>query len=85
MAKANNIELEYIERTPEKPFPPEYKKINPLDKVPSFEGADGYVLTECIAIAVYSESHVSPFDYILPALLDEKIIHFSYPCLKYLC
>ena len=59
VAKANKIELEVIERTPEKPFPPEYLKLNPLSRVPSFEGSDGYVVTECIAIAVYSESYPS--------------------------
>ena len=56
MAKANGLELEVLERTPEKPFPAEYAKLNPLNRVPSFEGSDGYVLTECMAIAVYSES-----------------------------
>ena len=56
MAKANNLNLEVAERTPEKDFPVEYLKLNPLNKVPSFEGADGYVLTECIAIAIYSTS-----------------------------
>lgn len=31
-------------------------RINPLGQVPTFVGADGYVLTECMAIALYSES-----------------------------
>ena len=31
----------------------EYLQLNKLGKVPTFEGADGFVLTECIAIAVY--------------------------------
>lgn len=31
----------------------EYLKLNKLGKVPTFEGADGFVLSECIAIAVY--------------------------------
>lgn len=30
------------------------RQINPLGQVPVFVGADGYVLTECIAIALYS-------------------------------
>ena len=55
VAKANGLELEVIERTPEKQFPAEYVKVNPLNRVPSFVGSDGYILTECIAIAVYSK------------------------------
>lgn len=35
----------------------EYLKLNKLGKVPTFEGADGFVLSEAIAIAVYRESH----------------------------
>jgi hypothetical protein len=31
----------------------DYLKLNKLGKVPTFEGADGFVLSECIAIAVY--------------------------------
>lgn len=31
----------------------EYLKLNRLGKVPTFEGADGFVLSETIAIAVY--------------------------------
>lgn len=33
----------------------EYKKVNPLGKIPTFVGADGFVLSECIAIAIYSK------------------------------
>ena len=54
VAKANKLDLELVERTPESPFPAEYAKLNPLNKIPSFEGSDGYILTECIAIAIYS-------------------------------
>ncbi len=53
VAKANKLDLEIVETEPAKGVPAEYLKINPLGKVPSFEGADGYVLTECIAIAIY--------------------------------
>ena len=31
----------------------DYLKINKLGKVPSFVGADGYELTEAVAIAIY--------------------------------
>jgi glutathione S-transferase len=53
VAKANNLEIEIVETNTEKPTD-EYLKYNALSKVPTFVGADGYVLSECIAIAVYS-------------------------------
>lgn len=31
----------------------EYTKLNPLGKIPTFVGANGFVLTEAIAIAIY--------------------------------
>jgi glutathione S-transferase len=31
----------------------EYLKINPTGKIPAFEGANGFTLSETIAIAVY--------------------------------
>lgn len=31
----------------------EYQKLNPLGKIPTFVGANGFVLTEAIAIAIY--------------------------------
>jgi len=52
VAKANNLDLEVVETDTQKPTA-EYLKYNPLSKVPTFVGADGYVLSECIAIAVY--------------------------------
>ncbi|KAL2135342.1 hypothetical protein VTI74DRAFT_8868 [Chaetomium olivicolor] len=55
VAKANNLELEEVETDTTKPTE-EFLKANPLHKVPTFVGADGFVLTECIAIAVYVTS-----------------------------
>jgi elongation factor 1-gamma len=55
VAKANKLDLEIVDATSVKDTP-EYLKINPLNKVPSFEGSDGYVLTECMAIAIYVTS-----------------------------
>jgi hypothetical protein len=52
VAKANNLEIEVVETNTDKPTE-EYLKYNALSKVPTFVGADGYVLSECIAIAVY--------------------------------
>ncbi|EEH16807.1 hypothetical protein PABG_06894 [Paracoccidioides brasiliensis Pb03] len=50
-AKANNLDVKLIEQStvPEA----EYAKYNPLNKIPTFVGSNGFVLTECIAIAVY--------------------------------
>lgn len=53
VAKANDLELEIVETEPAKGVSPDYLKINKLGKVPTFVGSDGYVLTECIAIAIY--------------------------------
>ncbi|KAK0651786.1 hypothetical protein B0T16DRAFT_504068 [Cercophora newfieldiana] len=55
VAKANNLELKIVETNTEKPTE-EYLKYNALSKVPTFVGFDGYVLSECIAIAVYITS-----------------------------
>ncbi|KAK3325312.1 hypothetical protein B0H66DRAFT_529358 [Apodospora peruviana] len=55
VAKANNLDLEVVQVDTEKPNE-EYLKYNPLSKVPTFVGADGYVLSECMAIAIYVTS-----------------------------
>lgn len=55
VAKANNVDLEIVETEPAKGLSAEYLKLNKLGKVPTFVGADGYTLHECIAIAIYSE------------------------------
>ena len=59
IAKANNLELETVEV----PQPPaaDYHKVNSLGKIPSFEGADGFILSETIAIAIYRMSLSSFF------------------------
>ncbi len=54
VAKANNVDLEIVETEPGKGVSAEYLKLNKLGKVPTFVGADGYTLHECIAIAIYS-------------------------------
>jgi elongation factor 1-gamma len=57
VAKANNIDLDIVEVA----TPPDsnYLLINKLGKIPSFQGADGYILSECMAIAIYRMSHLS--------------------------
>ena len=78
MAKANQLEIEVIEATDEKPFPPEYAKLNPLGKIPSFEGKDGYQLTECIAIAIYCKCSDRVGRLVLPPASDT---HTHIPCM----
>jgi len=56
VAKANSLNLDIVHTEPAKGVDTEYLKLNKLGKVPTFEGADGYVLTECIAIAIYLTS-----------------------------
>ena len=80
VAKANKLDIELVPTEPSKGVSTEYLKLNKLGKIPTFEGADGYVLSECIAIAVYC---VSPI-YFLPylpahALYDEKFNHSVIP------
>lgn len=52
VAKANNLDIEVVNVDLEAANE-DYKKVNPLAKVPTFVGADGYTLYECIAIAIY--------------------------------
>ena len=72
---------------PAKGVSADYLKLNKLGKVPTFEGADGFTLSECVAIAVYCTlifftEHPSP-PYIPQQ--DEAYYHFSYPCLNTSC
>jgi len=53
VAKENSLEIEVVNEEPGKGVSEEYLKINALGKVPTFRGSDGFVLRECIAIAVY--------------------------------
>ena len=55
MAKANDLKLEIVPVTFGSQTE-EHIALNPLAKVPTFQGADGYNLTECIAIAIYGKS-----------------------------
>lgn len=53
VAKENGLDIEFVETEPAKGVSTEYLKLNKLGKVPTFEGKDGFVLSECMAIAVY--------------------------------
>ncbi|KAL9112705.1 MAG: hypothetical protein Q9227_003008, partial [Pyrenula ochraceoflavens] len=57
IAKENKLDVELV--TVNQPLPStdtEYLKLNPLGKIPTFVGANGYILTEVIAIAIYLTS-----------------------------
>ncbi|CBF80147.1 STCT_EMENI Putative sterigmatocystin biosynthesis protein stcT [Aspergillus nidulans FGSC A4] len=56
IAKANNLPLKIKTITSFKDATEEYLQLNPLGKIPTFVGADGYVLTESIAIALYDSN-----------------------------
>ncbi|KAI5803214.1 hypothetical protein EDC01DRAFT_628006 [Geopyxis carbonaria] len=53
VAKENGLDVEFVHEEPAKGVSEGYLKLNPLGKVPTFEGADGFVVSECIAIAIY--------------------------------
>ncbi|KAL2007279.1 hypothetical protein VTN00DRAFT_8717 [Thermoascus crustaceus] len=59
-AKSNDLDLELVptEGNVNAAFnqSAEYQKLNPLGKIPTFVGANGFVLTEAIAIAIYVTS-----------------------------
>jgi glutathione S-transferase len=55
VAKENKLDLEVVEVETGANAPADYKKLNKLGKIPTFQGSDGYVLSECIAIAIYSK------------------------------
>ena len=80
VAKENGLDIEFVDTEPAKGVSTDYLKINKLGKVPTFEGADGFVLTECIAIAVYRKCY--PACLPLSAQHDVECLSFSYPCLK---
>lgn len=54
-AKHNGLELDLVktEASCSKNSSPEYRKVQPLGKIPAFEGANGFKLSEAIAIAIY--------------------------------
>jgi len=56
-----------VHTEPAKGVSDDYRKLNKLGKVPTFEGADGYILSECMAIAIYSKSSHTPRPRKIPA------------------
>ncbi|KAH8689627.1 hypothetical protein BGW36DRAFT_433630 [Talaromyces proteolyticus] len=59
-AKANDLDIEFVDfevpANAEFKASAEYRKLNPQGKFPTFVGANGFVLTEAIAIAIYLTS-----------------------------
>ncbi|KIH88659.1 elongation factor 1-gamma [Sporothrix brasiliensis 5110] len=55
VAKANNLDIELVDTLPAT-APADYKNINKMGTIPTFVGADGFTLSECIAIYVYVAS-----------------------------
>lgn len=56
VAHENNLKLEIVETKPSDGVTDDYRKLNKLGKIPTFVGSDGFILSECIAIAVYLAS-----------------------------
>lgn len=89
VAKANELDLEIVEVDLSKPTA-EYLELNKLAKVPTFVGDDGYVLYECIAIAIYSKSN-HPFAPLASSqdphcnVMNNPSNLYSYPCLNQFC
>jgi elongation factor 1-gamma len=56
-AKSNDLDIELVntEANAAASFnqSAEYTKVSPLGKIPAFEGANGFVLSEVIALVVY--------------------------------
>lgn len=87
VAKANNLELEQVHTEPAKGVSDDYRRLNKLGRVPTFEGQDGYVLSECMAIAIYGTWNplLARLGRSRAASYDEDQIQqiSSYPCLKF--
>lgn len=79
----------------EGPVSDDYRRLNRLGRIPTFQGSDGYVLTEVMAIAIYRTSalvpNLLPFAMAVPLSHERRDMmniiqfHFSYPCLKTCC
>lgn len=67
----------------------EYTKLNPTGKIPAFEGANGFVLSEAIALAVYGtlynkrSSLLSILLLLLAFHMMNVLLYSSYPCQNY--
>lgn len=57
VAKANGLDLDIV-NIDFSNITEEHRKANKQGKAPTFIGSDGFVLTECIALAIYSTFRV---------------------------
>lgn len=85
VAKANGLDLDVV-HIDFSNITEEHRKANKQGKVPTFIGSDGFVLTECIALAIYS-TFVPSNPFVAsrlrsPAPKMMKKLYFSYPCLN---
>lgn len=53
VAKANGLEIELINEQPFEGVSAAYLSLNTLGKIPTFQGEDGFILSETIAISIY--------------------------------
>jgi glutathione S-transferase len=53
IAKENKLDINFVETNPDYELSGKYLELNPLKRIPTFEAADGWVLSEVIAIAIY--------------------------------
>ena len=60
VAKENDLDIELVDTRPPNTSV-DYQKLNPLNRVPTFVGADGFILTEVIAIAIYCKCNKADF------------------------
>lgn len=61
IAKENGLDVELVNTVPGEGVSEEYLKLNTLGKIPTFVGANGFVLSEVIAIAIYRELPATDF------------------------
>lgn len=59
VAKANNLNIDLVHTNPNEGVSDDYRKLNRLGRIPTFQGSDGYILTEVMAIAIYRTFHPS--------------------------
>ena len=81
VAKINKLDIDFVETptpiTPEKDK--EYLKLNPLARVPTFVGSDGFLLTEVIAIALYCASAFLLCSYLFRLYPNLMIVRRNFP------
>ena len=58
VAKENNLDVELVKTVPHEGVSADYMKLNKLGRIPTFEGSDGFILSESVAIAVYCMFYV---------------------------